>query len=575
MNAKQFEVSKLLILRPKILSIRNQLRLNRSSLSTTIRDAVILLFALTVVLAIFRGTLAALAKLESFKQLAYLPPSQPIALVLMLLFFSLVITGFATALGTLFLAKDLELLHSSPISMRNFFIGKLIYITLQSSWMPLIFLLPFLAAFGWAYNVSFLFYITAVALLVPFFLIASSLGIIIAIALTATVPANRTRSLLWLVIVLGLYGLYYVVELVSSAGGGGTGVIDVIRSIAVLSAPQAIWLPSNWVAAIIGAILEPRLADDSAIRLTALISTTFLLCSLAYLLFDGLYLKACSLTRNTLGKNASSGTTLLVLPAKLFSLKSRAFSAIFLKDYRNIMRDLAQSSQLLILIGICLIYVYNLRIFHTVESLPEGIRETWQEFLGIANIGIGAFIATAMCTRFVFPSISLEGRSIWILQTAPIKTTDILWAKFYNWIFSVSLVAVIIFSCGALITGLSLEIATLHTATAVIICYGLVGLAVGYGAYFANFNWEHPSELAASFGSLCYMLSAIILILLSILPGAFAIYLAGRLPAALGLTRITWLAGISCGLFLLFMINRMVARTALTTGARKLNERQT
>ena len=52
------------------------------------------------------------------------------------------------------------------------------------------------------------------------------------------------------------------------------------------------------------------------------------------------------------------------------------------------------------------------------------------------------------------------------------------------------------------------------------ICIGLVGLSVGMGAYFAEFEWTHSSELTTGFGSLVYMLISVLLIAFNLVLGA-------------------------------------------------------
>ena len=57
-----------------------------------------------------------------------------------------------------------------------------------------------------------------------------------------------------------------------------------------------------------------------------------------------------------------------------------------------------------------------------------------------------------------------------------------------------------------------------NVSSGLIISAGVVAIAIGTGAYFANFDWEHPSQLAASFGSMVYMLVSVMVVSVCLIP---------------------------------------------------------
>jgi len=196
------------------------------------------------------------------------------------------------------------------------------------------------------------------------------------------------------------------------------------------------------------------------------------------------------------------------------------------------------------------------------------MRSTWQSFLLIGNLMMESFVVTAICTRFVYPSISLEGAAFWLLSSSPLSIREFMELKFWFWFIPVAALAGIFLAIGNYMVGTGFYILLISFATALAICYGVVGLAIGLGAYWANFDWEHPSQLAASFGSLMFMLLSVALILMSILPVVMFVVVQhettleiSRLPSAL------------TGLALLIALNYLSARLALELGERKLIER--
>src|SRR5205085_1988025 len=92
------------------------------------------------------------------------------------------------------------------------------------------------------------------------------------------------------------------------------------------------------------------------------------------------------------------------------------------------------------------------------------------------------------------------------------------------WIFPVALLGAVVF----LAAGLSLNIGLITLILSVLvswcICYGIVGMAIGLGARYANFNWEHSSQLAAGFGNMVFMLSSVTLISLNLIPAGCMLF---------------------------------------------------
>jgi ABC-2 type transport system permease protein len=47
------------------------------------------------------------------------------------------------------------------------------------------------------------------------------------------------------------------------------------------------------------------------------------------------------------------------------------------------------------------------------------------------NVGLAAFVLSAIAARFVFPAVSTEGEAFWIIQAAPVALKTFLWIKFF------------------------------------------------------------------------------------------------------------------------------------------------
>jgi len=241
------------------------------------------------------------------------------------------------------------------------------------------------------------------------------------------------------------------------------------------------------------------------------------------------------------------------------------------KELRVLSRDVSQVVQLFMLLGLALTYLYHLRIFSSVESFPLAIRPWWKNFLFIGNVTMGAFVTTAICTRFVFPSLSMEGRSFWILQTSPLELRELIRMKFWCWFFPISIMAGVFFAAGAVAIGAEPRIVAVCALSSVVVSYGVVGLAIGFGALFAHFEWEHTSQLAGGFGSLLFMLVATVLIFLNMVPAWVILFYAPKIGMSLESVSSMLLIGVL--ILTVIGINIQIARIAMRTGTESLLRR--
>src|SRR5260370_40278207 len=87
--------------------------------------------------------------------------------------------------------------------------------------------------------------------------------------------------------------------------------------------------------------------------------------------------------------------------------------------------------------ALVLISLYNVRM------LPLGgyARAT---IVAYANLGMAGFVVAAICLRFAYPSVSSEGKSFWLLQTAPISYRRLLVVKVLVYTAPLTLLALLL-----------------------------------------------------------------------------------------------------------------------------------
>ena len=109
---------------------------------------------------------------------------------------------------------------------------------------------------------------------------------------------------------------------------------------------------------------------------------------------------------------------------------------LVLKELRLFFRDTTQWSQLILLAVLVVVYVFN------IKYLPlrgEGITFFLVNVVPFLNLVLAGFVLASIAARFIFPGVSLEGRTLWLLRSSPLPMRDLLWAKF--WVGTLPLLA--------------------------------------------------------------------------------------------------------------------------------------
>jgi ABC-2 type transport system permease protein len=200
-----------------------------------------------------------------------------------------------------------------------------------------------------------------------------------------------------------------------------------------------------------------------------------------------------------------------------------------MKDLRLFRRDPVQWSQFLIFFGLLLLYFANVDRFRQHQGDPNVL--TWVNIVSFLNLAVVGLILSTFTTRFIYPLISLEGRRFWILSLLPVDRDTILWSKFLFAACGSWLPCALLVGISDVMLDVSLMVVGVHQLICLLLCMGLAGMAVGFGAMMPNFREQSPSKIAAGFGgTLNLVLSALYImavVLMTALPCHFYL-LAGK-----------------------------------------------
>src|SRR5205085_5508763 len=101
---------------------------------------------------------------------------------------------------------------------------------------------------------------------------------------------------------------------------------------------------------------------------------------------------------------------------------------LVLKEIRLFFRDTTQWSQLILLAVLVLVYVYNIKF---LPLRGEGMTRFLVNVVPFLNLVLAGFVLASIAARFLFPGVSLEGRTLWLLRSSPMSMRELLWSKFW------------------------------------------------------------------------------------------------------------------------------------------------
>ncbi|MBI1996278.1 MAG: hypothetical protein HYS66_07415, partial [Deltaproteobacteria bacterium] len=201
---------------------------------------------------------------------------------------------------------------------------------------------------------------------------------------------------------------------------------------------------------------------------------------------------------------------------------------LLVKDVKVFLRDVNQWLQLLPLVALVLLYLYNFRALD-LERIPY-MSGVIKNVYALVNLGMAGFVVATVAVRFVFPAVSAEGDAFWIIRSSPISLREFLWSKFWT-----GLVPMLLFTEGLTIAanefmGVDPFLKVVAAGAVVFMAFALVGLAVGLGARYPRFGAD-PNQVAGSYGGVAFMILAVlyIIVMIVLLGWPSAMWLFSRL----------------------------------------------
>ncbi len=414
-----------LLLRPRVLSLRNQIRF--ADRERRWRSLFLFVIGLAFAVLLFVLAFRMLAYFKSVEVLGehlarYL--LQGVLVVFFgLLFFSNVIAG----LSRLYLSGDLDLCHAAPVPLEGLFLSRFALTLVDSSWMLLIFGVPILASYGLVFDARPAFYFTLFHMCLAMAIISGGLGVLLTMILVRVFPARRTRDMVLLLTLIMMVALYIFIRFLRPERlADPEGFFTLIQYLDSLKGVRSPLFPAHWIAETLWGALMGQAGGGQGFHVLLSWTTAFALIFINVWTACLIYAPGFSKAQES-RKRRVRGRILDRVLGFVFGHRGRDLAALTAKDVRTFIRDNTQWSQLLLLAGLVIVYVYNFSVL-PLDQVPLGGGFLLNE-IAFFNMGLAGFVLTALATRFVFPAVSAEGEAHWIIRTAPVGLTRYLKGK--------------------------------------------------------------------------------------------------------------------------------------------------
>ena len=468
------------------------------------RLAVLLSVGLVFWLAVFGVLYRILKYFRGVEEIGPLLAGKLLSMVLLAFLGILLLSNVITALSAFFLAKDLDLLMSSPVDWLHMYLAKLGETMLHSSWMVALMAVPIFTAYGVIYDGGVLFPLYAAAIFLPFLVLPAAVGSAITLTLVNIFPARRTRDLLSVIAIWAAGGVVLLFRIMRPEQlARPEGFRNLLDFITILRTPTSPLLPSEWAT---DGVMSFLVGAFDPLPLILLWSTAAAFVVLGAIMHARLYPAGFTKAQEGAERFVKGWFWRTVLDPilKPLAVAKREF---VIKDVKLFFRDTTQWSQLILLAVLVIVYLFNIKALplFTGEQVPFSL----VTLISFLNLGLAGFVLAAIAARFIFPSISLEGREMWLLRSSPLDLRALIWSKYWVGTVPLTVLALTLTVFTNILLKANTFMMVLSIATIILLSLAISAMALGFGALFPQFETENAAQIPTSFGGLVFMMTTV------------------------------------------------------------------
>lgn len=448
--------------------------------------------------------------IRSFRAIADLGVAgPPLTLFVLEAFFVLVLvigvlSAVATGSTVFFRVGENRLLLTAPVSLRALFALRSLETAGLTSWAFVLLGAPALLALGVSYNRAGGFYVVGALILLGFLVFAASLGILLTMTFGALLGHFRSR--------LGIVGLT-VTLLVAASLLVGRSVIPSRADFAVMFEPGMLngttiamhfveqkfvrW-PSHAFAAALCSLATSQGSDPG--RVFAWSGILPLLALIATCWGGGALL-------GRLLSRAAEGVVMAHPDHPTPPAHGRTFPRVLRGPVGGLLEKelvtLARSPEELGRVAFVtfLLLIYTAFLLRVPVPDAAGTEDVLARLIAFSLLAAGYFLTT-LALRFVFPALSLEGRSAWVLFTSPVRLPALFRARLALYSIAGFLVLGGMALVGGLRLGLSILGLVLFAGLLALMSLTIMTVALALGVCWSDFRGQSAEALTTSAGGL-------------------------------------------------------------------------
>lgn len=405
------------------------------------------------------------------------------------------ISSLLTSLTTLYYSYDLKFLMNAPLSLRTIFLDKSLESVFFASWMIGLVLVPYVLAVMRVLHLGPGFFAAFVVALPAFLLLAAAFGVGFTLVLLYLFPSSRTRDVVWVLSSLSLTVVYGMIRFAQPERLIRPDALSVVAEyLGFLQAPTAPFLPSWWMARSLEAAAEGRWAAWTGDLARLWGAALAVYAGLVWLAGRTYFAGYSGAQEGALRRRVHAYG---MLPEE-HVLGPGGSAALLWKERVTFFRDVKHWSQTLLIVGLVFVYLFSIR------RLPLDSADL-RSLISFLNVGTAGFVIAALGLRFTFPSISLEGRSWWVLRSAPLDVGRIMRQKLIFSAVPTLGVALVLGIATNAILDADRFTAWLSLVSLLVVALAVCTMGIGFGALFPRFTVENIHQIESSLGGFVYM----------------------------------------------------------------------
>lgn len=544
------------LLQPFLLSAKNRFFPKNK---IPFRTLGVLIFSLAVCLVLYKVVVRVVTYFHSQNELGIILSLKIFQMAWITMFAMLVFSCMVSAVSTLFLSQDNEIIFAAPLAKSDIFFMRYVTTSIYTSWMMIVFSIPIFAAYGTVFKASILYWPLMLGAIISTAATATTFGMGFTVVLVNLFPAKRTKDIiLYLSICFGIF-IYIIFrlmrpeDLVNPDKYGH--FIDYLSSLATPASP---YIPAAWASNLLSYYLMDREID---ILITALLVVTPLT-----LFFLGEWaMERWFLSGFTKSQESFGGYRSFFSRGKY---KRSSLQWTFLKESKLFLRDSAEWSQLFMIAALVIVYLYNFKVLPVERSMFE--EEYVTNLISFLNIGLTGFVVASLAARFVYPSIGAEGGSFYIIMSSPLSTAKYILHKYLFYVIPFTVLALILLVVSNRLLNVEGPMWWISVITGLIITWTVLAMALGFGAIYADFKAENRAAALGGIGAILFLFTAIAFEMAIIFLGGSPVYRVMRGWLRNGVMSAQDLLILSGWILASVAISLFLALFFIRTGIRKL-----